>query len=363
MPDFSALLNLDEFESAAAARLPQMVFDYFAGGAGDEVTLRAARRAWDDISIRYRVLCDVSGRSLTVSMLGHDFASPLIVAPMAFQRLAHADGEVATARAAHAAGAGMILSTLATTSIEEVRSATQAPLWFQLYIYRDRGLSRALVERAERAGCSALVLTVDSPLLGRRERDARTGFHVPVDIPVPNLSADTRETLAGLGGIVGASALAKFVTEFWDSSISWRDLAWLRSITTVPILVKGIVRGDDARLALEHGASGVIVSNHGGRQLDTAIPTARALPEVADAMRGGGALLVDGGIRRGTDVLKALALGAQAVLVGRPVLWGLALGGEAGVRRVLELLRDECALALALAGCRAPAEVTRDFVV
>jgi 4-hydroxymandelate oxidase len=362
MADYPALLNLDEFESAAAACLPRMVFEYFAGGANDEVTLRAARDAWDGIAIRYRVLRDVSRRSLAVSILGHDLACPLLVAPMAFQRLAHADGEIATARGAQAAGAGMILSTLATTSIEAVRSATQAPLWFQLYIYRDRGLSRALVERAERAGCSALVLTVDSPLLGRRERDARTGFHVPLDTPVPNLSPETRGTLAGGGGIVGASALAQFVADFWDSSISWRDLAWLRSITDVPILVKGIVRGDDAQLALEHGASGVIVSNHGGRQLDTAVPTARALPEVADAMRGGGALLVDGGIRRGTDVLKALALGAQAVLVGRPVLWGLALGGEPGVRRVLELLRDETELALALAGCRGPSDVTRDFV-
>ena len=360
MSDLAVPLNLHEFETAAAARLPRMVFDYFAGGANDEVAVRTSREAWGAIALRYRVLRDVSQRSLATTILGNELAFPLLVAPMAFQRLAHPDGEIAVARAADALGAGMVLSTLATTSIEDVRAATRGPLWFQLYIYRDRELSRALVERAERAGCSALVLTVDAPLLGRRERDERNGFHVPSDTPVPNLTGDPRATLAQ--GAAGGSALALFVERYWDSSISWRDLEWLRSITSVPLLVKGIVRGDDARLALEHGAAGVIVSNHGGRQLDTSVPTARVLPEVADAMGGRGALLVDGGIRRGTDMLKALALGAQAVLLGRPVLWGLAAGGTDGVRRVLHLLRDEFDLALGLAGCRAPAELTRDFV-
>ena len=362
MPDFSTLLNLEEFESSAATALPRMVFDYFAGGAGDEVALRASRDAWERLVLRYRVLRDVSHGSLAVSVAGQDLACPLLVAPMAFQRLAHRDGELATARAAATVGAGMIVSTLATSSIEEVASVTSSPLWFQLYIYRDRGLSGALVQRAERAGCRALVLTVDSPLLGRRERDVRNGFHVPGATPIPNLTDDARHTLARADDVGRASALATFVEQNWDASISWPDLEWLRSITSLPILVKGIVRGDDARLALEHGAAGVIVSNHGGRQLDGAIPTARALPEVADAMRGAGTLLVDGGIRRGTDVLKAIALGAQAVLIGRPVLWGLALGGEDGVRRVLELLRDECSLALALSGCRTLSELTRDFV-
>ncbi len=358
-----ALLNLPEFEAAAATRLPRMVFDYYAGGAGDEVTVRDAHAAWDSIAIRYRVLRDVSQRNLAVSLLGDDLAFPLLVAPMAFQRLAHTDGELATARAAATAGAGMILSTLATTSIEDVRAASRAPLWFQLYIYRDREASRALVERAERAGCTALVLTVDSPILGRRERDARNGFHVSADFSVPNLTGDPRAALAAAAAHGGdGSALARFVESHWDSSISWRDVEWLRSITKLPILVKGIVRGDDAALALAHGAAGVIVSNHGGRQLDTAVATARALPEVADAMGGRGALLVDGGIRRGTDIIKALALGANAVLLGRPVLWGLAVGGAEGVQRVLDLLRDEFDLALALAGCRSPKELTRDFV-
>lgn len=363
MDDYKTLLNLREFETAASTRLPRMVFDYYAGGAGDEVTLRAAHDAWDAVAIRYRVLRDVSQRSLATKVLGDDLGFPLMVAPMAFQRLAHPDGEVATAHAAAATGAGMVLSTLATSSIEEVRAAGSGPLWFQLYIYRDRAASRALVERAERAGCTALVLTVDSPMLGRRERDARNGFHVSADFTVPNLTGDPRAALAAAAAHGGdGSALARFVEAHWDSSISWRDVEWLRSVTTLPVFVKGIVRGDDAALALEHGAAGVIVSNHGGRQLDTAVSSAHALPEVADAMAGRGALLVDGGIRRGTDIVKALALGANAVLLGRPVLWGLAVGGADGVRRVLELLRDEFDLALALTGCRAPGELARDFV-
>ncbi|MCE9602340.1 MAG: alpha-hydroxy-acid oxidizing protein [Gemmatimonadetes bacterium] len=354
------LVNLHQYESAAAERLPRMVFDYYAGGAGDELLLRTSRAAWDGIAIRYRVLRDVSRRSHRIELLGHALDWPVLVAPMAFQQLAHADGELATARAADATGTGFILSTLATRSIESVRAATGGPLWFQLYIYRDRGLTEALVRRAEQAGCTALVLTVDAPMLGRRERDLLNGFHVPAETPIPNVGAAPRDVLAER--VETASSLAAFTERHWDASISWADLDWLGSLTRMPILVKGIVRGDDAVRALQHGASGVIVSNHGGRQLDTAIPTARALGDVADAMAGGGALLVDGGIRRGTDVVKALALGAQAVLLGRPVLWGLAVDGAAGAQRVLQLLKEECDLALALAGCRTPAEATRDLL-
>jgi 4-hydroxymandelate oxidase len=344
-----------------------LVYDYYAGGANDELLLRTSRAAWNDRSLRYRVLRDVAVRSQRTTVLGHEVDWPVFVAPMAFQQLAHADGEVATAQAAQDTGAGMILSTLSNRTIEAVRAGTTGPLWFQLYIYRDRGVTAELVQRAESAGCTALVLTVDAPLLGRRERDLLNGFHPPPEVDVPNLGVTLRQTLAGghddaTLSDTTASALAEFFGQHWDPSISWRDLAWLQSITTLPILVKGVVRGDDAVLALEHGAAGVIVSNHGGRQLDTAIPTARALPEVAAAMAGRGTLLVDGGIRRGTDVLKALAMGAQAVLLGRPVLWGLAVNGQHGARHVLQLLKDECDLALALAGCRTPAEVTGDLL-
>ena len=360
MSDRESPINLGDFETAAISQLSRMVYDYYAGGAGDEVLLSSTRAAWNAISLRYKVLRDVSHRSLACTVLGQKLDWPMLVAPMAFQQLAHPDGEIGVARAAAATGTGMVLSTLATTSIEEVRAATTGPLWFQLYIYRDREASRALVQRAESAGCDALVLTVDSPMLGRRERDIRNAFHVPAGTPVPNLSGSPRDTLAAHART--ASSLAAFVAEHWDASISWRDLEWLQSITKLPILVKGIVRGDDARMAMDAGAAGVIVSNHGGRQLDTAIPTARALPEVADAMGGSGALLVDGGVRRGTDVVKALALGAHAVLLGRPVLWGLAVDGAAGAERVLRLLRDECDLALGLSGCRTPMELGRDFI-
>ncbi|MCE2902230.1 MAG: alpha-hydroxy acid oxidase [Gemmatimonadaceae bacterium] len=354
------LVNLQAYEAAAAERLPRMVYDYYAGGANDEILLRASRTAWDDIQVRYRVLRDVSDRSLSVQVAGHALDWPVIVAPMAFQQMATPEGEVATARATCASGCGMILSTLSNRTIEAVRAATTGLLWFQLYIYRDRGITADLVRRAERAGCTGLVLTVDTPILGRRERDLLNGFHVPAEFEAPNLGVNMRDALASRHS--AASALATFIANHWDAGIAWRDLAWLQSITTLPIYVKGVVRGDDARLALEHGARGVIVSNHGGRQLDTAVPTARALPEVADAMAGRGTLLVDGGIRRGTDVLKALAMGAHAVLLGRPLLWGLAVEGETGARRVLGLLRDEIDLAFALAGVRAPAEATRDLL-
>lgn len=353
-------VNLRSYEALAAERLPRMVYDYYAGGANDEILLRESRSAWDEIRVRYRVLRDVSQRSLTTTVGGHQLEWPVIVAPMAFQQMATPEGEVATARASAAAGSGMILSTLSNRTIESVRAASNGLLWFQLYVYRDRGVTAELVRRAERAGCTALVLTVDTPLLGRRERDVLNGFHVPAEFDAPNLGVDMRGTLASQHG--AASALAQFIADYWDAGIAWRDLAWLRSLTSLPIYLKGIVRGDDAVLALEHGATGVIVSNHGGRQLDTAQPTARALPEVADAMGGRGVLLVDGGIRRGTDVLKALAMGAQAVLLGRPLLWGLAVNGEAGARHVLQLLRDEVDLAFALAGVCSPTDATRDLL-
>lgn len=353
-------VNLQAYEALAAERLPRMVYDYYAGGANDEILLRESRPAWDALRIRYRVLRDVSQRDLSVSLNGHRLEWPVIVAPMAFQQMATAAGEVATARATEAAGSGMILSTLSNRTIEDVRAASSVLLWFQLYIYRDRAVTAELVRRAERAGCTGLVLTVDTPILGRRERDLLNGFHVPAEFPAPNLGVDMRATLGAQSDM--SSALAQFILRHWDASIAWPDLAWLQSITRLPIYVKGVVRGDDARLALEHGAAGVIVSNHGGRQLDTAVPTARALPEVADAMAGEGTLLVDGGIRRGTDVLKALAMGARAVLLGRPLLWGLAVGGEDGAAHVLQLLREEVDLAFALAGVRSPAEATRDLI-
>jgi 4-hydroxymandelate oxidase len=355
------LLSLHDLEPAARERLSEQAYAYYAGGAGDEVTLRENAAAFSRVALRPRVMRDVSRCDLSTAVLGERLDLPVLVAPMAFQRLAHPEGELATARAARAAGSLMVLSTLATAGVEEVCAAAPGPLWFQLYMYKDRGATRALVERVERAGCTALVLTADSPFLGRRERDVRNGFTLPPELSFGNVVPGGPSTLPAA---VAESGLAVFFAELLDAALSWRDVEWLRTITRLPVVVKGVLRADDARRAVEHGAAAVIVSNHGGRQLDTAVATIRALPEVADALAGiGGAeLLMDGGVRRGTDVVKAIALGARAVLLGRPVLWGLALDGEAGVARTLAMLRAEVELAMALCGCACLAEVTGDLI-
>lgn len=352
-------LNLREFEALAAARIAQPAWDYYRSGACDEVTLRRNEQAFADIALRYRVLVDVSRRSTAARVLGRDLALPVLIAPTAFHKLAHPDGEIATARAAAQAGTIMVLSTLSNTPVEDVLAATSAEVWFQLYVYRDRGATRALCERVQAAGCKALVLTVDAPLLGRRERDVRNRFNLPDDLHIANaFAADARALHPG----IAESGLFNYFSQQLDASLSWKDLEWLRSLTELPLLVKGIVRGDDAVRARDHGASGVIVSNHGGRQLDTSLASIEALPEVADALAGSLPILLDGGVRRGTDVLKALALGAQAVLLGRPILWGLAAGGQQGVYDVLELLRREIDLAQALCGYADLADVRRDVV-
>lgn len=352
-------LNLLDYERVAAARLDPMAYDYFRGGADDEVTLHQNRAAYDRIALRYRVLVDVSSRDLSTTVLGRRHALPIITAPTAFAAMAHPEGELAVARAAAAMGVTMTLSTLASRSIEDVAAAAVAPRWFQLYVYKDREATRALVARAAAAGYEALLLTVDAPLLGRRERDVRNRFRLPDGMTAANLAS------AGMGGLppeARDSGLSAYFASMLDQSLSWRDLDWLASISPLPVLVKGVARDDDALRALDHGAAGIVVSNHGGRQLDTSLPTIEALPEVAAAVAGRAAVLVDGGIRRGTDIVKALALGADAVLLGRPILWGLAAAGEDGVRRVLEMLRDELDLAMALCGCPSLASVTPDLV-
>ncbi len=355
-------VNISDLETIAREKLTREAYDYYASGAQDEVTLRENRAAYDRISLAYRVLVDVSRRDMATTVLGQPVAMPLLVAPTAFHRLATPEGELATARAAGAAGTVMILSTLSNTPVEDVVAAASGPVWFQLYVYRDRVVTEGLVRRAEAAGCRALVLTVDAPLFGRRERDVRNRFRLPPGCTVANLLPQ------GYGDFPPApadSGLAAYVSSFLDPSVSWKDVDWLRSITRLPLLVKGIVRPDDALRAAEAGAAGVIVSNHGGRQLDTAPATIDVLPEIADALASHGhriEVLVDGGVRRGTDILKALALGARAVLVGRPVLWGLAADGEAGAAQALRLLRDELDLAMALAGAPTLADITRDLV-
>ena len=352
------LLNLAEIEAAARERLGAMAYGYYVGGANDEVTVRENRLAFERMALRYHVLVDVSRRSMKTTVLGEEIDLPVLIAPTAFQRLACDDGEVATARAAAAARTIMILSTAATCPIEDV-AAVPGPKWFQLYVYSDRGLTKALIDRAEASGMKAIVLTVDAPVLGRRERDLRNRFHLPDGIRLANVpSSGSVPVPTGHG----ESGLANHFASGIDPALTWRDVEWLRSITRLPVLIKGIVRGDDARRAVGHGAAGIIVSNHGGRQLDTAIASIRALPEVAEAVAGQAEVYLDGGIRRGTDVIKALALGARAVLIGRPVVWGLAVNGEEGARRVLRLLRDEIDLAMALCGCPTIGDISRDLV-
>ena len=356
--DSTPFLNLADIEAAARGRLTALAYEYYVGGANDEVTVRENRSAFERLALRYHVLVDVTHRSTKTTVLGAPVDLPVLVAPTAFQRLACDEGEIATARAAASAGTIMILSTASTCTIEDV-AAVGGRQWFQLYVYSDRGLTKALVERAEACGMSAMVLTVDAPVLGRRERDLRNRFHLPDGVRLANVPSSGSVPMPTGHG---ESGLANHFASGIDAGLTWKDVDWLRSITRLPLLIKGIVRGDDAARAVDHGAAGIIVSNHGGRQLDTAIASVRALPEVAEAVDGRIEILLDGGIRRGTDVIKAIALGARAVLLGRPVVWGLAAGGEMGARRVLELLRAEVDLAMALCGCPTVGDITRDLV-
>jgi 4-hydroxymandelate oxidase len=352
-------LNLGDLEAIAKARLPLMAWDYYSSGADDERCVRRNRDAFAEIALHYRVLVDVARRDLSTTVLGHRVAMPICVAPTAFHRLAHEDGELASVRGAGDAGTLFILSTLSNTRVEEVVAAASGPVWFQLYVYKDRGATEALVRRVEAAGASALVVTVDAPLLGRRERDVRNRFALPDHLGIENMYA---EGYAPVRAAENESGLAAYFVSLLDASLTWDALAWLRSITKLPVLVKGIVRADDAVRAAEHGAAGIVVSNHGGRQLDASPATIEVLPRIADAVGGRVEILLDGGVRRGADVIKAIAFGARAVLVGRPVLWGLTAGGREGVATALGLLRRELDLAMALCGCASVADMTRDLV-
>jgi 4-hydroxymandelate oxidase len=350
-------LDLDALEAAARERLERGVYDYVAGGADAELTTAANLAAWSRLRLRPRVLRDVAAVSTATSVLGAEVPTPIMVAPMAYHRMAHPDGEAASASGAAAAGAVYVLSTQATMSVEEVAAAApDAVRWFQVYVVRDHGWTLELVARAAAAGYRALVLTVDVPLLGNRLRDLRNRFRLPTGLRpanAPPVAAARQRELA-------ADVLAQ--ADQFDPSLTPETIAWLADRSGLPVLVKGVLRGDDARLCLDAGAAGVVVSNHGGRQLDTAVATADALAEVVGAVAGRAEVYVDGGIRRGTDVVKALALGARAVLVGRPVFWALATGGPAGVRQVLEGLAGELALAMALCGAPGVGHLTHDLV-
>lgn len=347
-----------DYEPLARERMSESAWAYFSGGAADELTLRDNRAAFERIRLQNRVLADVAGGDTALELFGQRYAHPVFVAPVAFHKLAHADGEMATVLAASALGAGMVVSTQATLPLEDLAQAAQTPLWFQLYIQPDRAFTANLVHRAEAAGYRALVVTVDAPINALRNREQRAGFALPPGLDAVNLrgmaALPPQTARPGESSVLGSPLLAAAPT--------WKDLDWLRSLTTLPILLKGIVAPDDARRALEHGVDGLIVSNHGGRTLDTLPAAIDALPAIAQAVNGRVPLLVDGGIRRGGDVLKALALGASAVLVGRPVIHGLAAAGAPGVAHVLHLLRTEFEIAMALCGCRDLAAIDRGVI-
>ena len=353
------LVNLFDYKDLARRKLPQPIFDFIASGAEDEVTLAANRAAFQRIVLRPRVLVDVAKIDLSTTVLGQTVSMPILLAPVALQRLANPDGELASARAAASAGTIFTLSTMASRTIEEVAAASDGAKWFQLYVHPDRDVTKHLVQRAEAAGYGAICVTADVPFLGRRERDLRNRLEFPPDVTHVNYLGEVESgppsTLTT--GLTSGSALSDSADRFIDPSLSWSDIDWLRSVTSLPLLVKGILTGEDAGLAVEHGAAGVIVSNHGGRQLDGAPATIDVLPEIVEAVHGRAEVLLDGGIRRGTDVLKALALGANAVLVGRGYIWGLAAEGEKGVAQVLAMLRTELELAMALCGCRSIGEI------
>ncbi|CAD5210849.1 unnamed protein product [Bursaphelenchus xylophilus] len=376
MSQLTRFVSLDEVERHAIQLLPKSVRDYYQSGADDEQTLARNARMFSKYLIRPVALRDVSQLDPKTHIIlkdkngniafDHVFDYPLAIAPSAFQKMAHVEGEAATARAAGETNTLMVNSTISTTKLEDVAAAgkpSDAQLFFQLYVYKDRSLTETLVRRAESAGFKALVLTVDAPTFGRRRADERNGFELPKHLEMANFADQLHaRTKTGASGTSGLSA---YTNSLFDQSLNWKDLTWLVNTTKLPVIVKGVMRADDAVKAIEHGAAAIIVSNHGGRQLDHAPATIEALPEVVKAVNGRVPVFIDGGIRAGTDIFKALALGASMCFVGRPVLHGLAVGGADGVKHVLNILRTEFKYALLLAGCPSIKSIreTKDIVV
>ncbi|HWF45586.1 MAG TPA: alpha-hydroxy acid oxidase [Bryobacteraceae bacterium] len=345
--ELGAVQTLDDFEVLAKSHLTHQAYEFVAGAAGDEITAAENRAAFRRVRLEPRVLVDVSRTDTSVTLFGRRHAHPILLAPTGYHRLFHAEGEAATVRGANLGEATLIAAAFATMAFEEMAAVARQPLWFQLYIHRDRGVTRGLVERILAAGCEAICVTVDVPSNGPRDRELRAGFVLPPGVE--------RVNLAGLEGSVAASPDRPFGRSIYSAlrsaSATWADLEWLRSWVKAPLLVKGILHPDDAERAVASGCDGVIVSNHGGRTIDTVPATLDVLPRIADRIGGRTTLLLDGGVRRGTDVFKAIALGAAAVCIGRPYLYGLAVGGEFGIARVLEILRSELEMTMCLVGC------------
>ncbi|XP_075650625.1 peroxisomal (S)-2-hydroxyacid oxidase GLO3-like isoform X1 [Castanea sativa] len=369
-------VNLNEFQELAREALPKMYYDFYAGGAEDQYTLEENMEAFRRIMIQPRILVDVSRIDLSTNVLGYNISAPILIAPTALHKLAHPEGEVVTARAAAACKTIMALSFTSSCTLEEVASSCNAVRFFQIYVYKRRDLSALLVQRAERNGYKALVLTADSPRVGRKEADIKNKMILPklknterfllLEASSDNgsdLETFTKETKdASFWWKDNGSNLAAFAKETKDASFCWKDIEWLSTITNMPILIKGLLTREDAIKAVKVGVAGIVVSNHGGRQLDYAPATITVLEEVVQAVGGRIPVFFDGGVRRGTDVFKALALGAQAVLIGRPVIYGLAAKGEYGVRQVIKMLKDELELTMALSGCPSVKDITRRHV-
>ncbi len=342
-----APINLQDYAKLAEERMAPAFWDTYAQGSDDEVTVYANRCAYAAVRLRPRMLVDVRACDTSTTVLGSPISLPVLIAPTSVHQLAHPEGEKATARAVCAAGSLLVASTLSSYSLEEIAvAAAGSQLWFQLYIYRDRALTRRLLYRVERAGYQAIVLTIDAPYVGNRERDRHNDFSLPEEFQFGNFVGEGYQQ----EGETGSTPIT-WQTRGEREVLTWEIIPWLRSQTSLPLVLKGILSAEDAARAVEAGVDGLIVSNHGGRQLDGVLPTIEALPEVVEAVDGRCEVYMDGGIRRGTDILKALALGARAVLIGRPVIWGLAVNGEAGVRDILRMLSEELTLAMRLAGC------------
>ncbi|CAN6707651.1 unnamed protein product [Malus baccata var. baccata] len=348
-------VNVNEYQELARQALPKMYYDYYTGGAEDQHTLKENVEAFRRITLQPRILVDVSRVDMSTTVLGYKISAPIMLAPTAMHQLAHPEGEVATARAAAACNTIMILSYMSTCTVEEVASSCNAVRFFQIYVYKRRDISAQMVRRAEKNGYKAIVLTADTPTLGRREADIKNKMVAPQLRNFEGLISTEVDSDEG-------SNLEAFAKGTFDASLCWEDIGWLKSITNLPILIKGVLTHEDARKAMEVGVAGIVVSNHGARQLDYTPATISVLEEVVHAVGGKIPVLFDGGIRRGTDVFKALALGAQAVLVGRPVVYGLAANGKRGVKRVIEMLKDEFELTMALSGCPSIRDITRSHV-
>ena len=370
--------NISDLRQLARQRLPRVLFDYIDGGAQDEVTLRANQQDFNNVTLVQHVLRDVSIRDQSVTVLGQKYDLPLILSPTGMTGLFWPNGALEAARAASDAGAGFCLSSMSTSTVEDIKKVAKQPTWFQLYVMRDRGMSRELIERAKAAGCSALVLTVDLALQGQRDRDVHNGLTIPPTLNVSNLLnfamrpgwvwrylTGPKVMPASLvkPGQNSLFTIAGYVNSQFDQSVTWKDIEWAKSIWGGPIALKGILDPQDARAAVDHGADALIVSNHGGRQLDGVRSAISALPYVVDAVQGRAEVLLDGGVRRGTDVLKAMALGAKACMIGRPYMYGLASSGRAGVTKALDLLRNEIDLALALTGNTSLAALDRSSIL